>query len=324
MNSWTRGRRAFLKRAGMTLAMMNGELTAQQTFGSSLPNSSGTEPPQFRTFEGACDCHHYIYDARFPFTQRATPMISGARVADYRLLQRRIGTTRNVIVTPALYPASFADNLVTLDAVGQFGIDARGVAVVSPTITDSELKALHDGGIRGIRFSLAAFKNATSAIEDIEVLAVRVRRLEWHVQFNMTADQIVQVGNLWKRFPCPVVFDYLGHLSEPTGVNHPAFKIIRRLLDEGLAWVKLSVTHDSSKIGPPTYADLRKVGQAFVRAAPERMLWGSNWPHSKEINKPDDAVLFDLLAAWAPGERTRQRILVKNPEELYGFAQIEE
>jgi len=121
----------------MTLAMMNGELTAQQTMGSSLPNSSGTEPPQFRTFEGACDCHHYIYDARFPFTQRATPMISGARVADYRLLQRRIGTTRNVVVTPALYPASFADNLVTLDAVGQFGIDARGVAVVSPAITDS-------------------------------------------------------------------------------------------------------------------------------------------------------------------------------------------
>ncbi len=303
---------------------MNGELTAQQTMGSSLPNSSGTEPPQFRTFEGACDCHHYIYDARFPFTQRATPMISDARVADYRLLQRRIGTTRNVVVTPALYPASFADNLVTLDAVGQFGSDARGVAVVSPTITDSELKALHDGGIRGIRFSLAALKNATSAIEDIELLAMRVRGLEWHVQFNMTADQIVQVGNLWKRIPCPVVFDYIGHLSEPTGVNHPAFKVIRRLLDEGTAWLELSVTYDSSKIGPPTYADLSKVGQAFVRAAPERMLWGSNWPHSKETNKPDDAVLFDLLAAWAPSERTRQRILVKNPEELYGFAKIEE
>jgi len=127
----------------MTAVVMEGPLAAQQTTRDSLPNSSGTKPPQFRTFEGACDCHHHIYDARFPFTQRAAPMVSGARVMDYRLLQRRIGTTRNVVVTPAPYPASFADNLVTLDAVGQFGTNARGVAVVSPAITDLELNALH-------------------------------------------------------------------------------------------------------------------------------------------------------------------------------------
>jgi D-galactarolactone isomerase len=319
MNSWARGRRAFLKYAGMTVVAMEGPLAAQQTTRDSLPNSSGTEPPEFRTFEGACDCHHHIYDARFPFTQRAAPMVSGARVMDYRLLQRRIGTTRNVVVTPAPYPASFADNLVTLDAVGQFGTNARGVAVVSPSITDLELNALHDGGIRGIRFSLASLENAASATEDIELLAMRVKRLDWHVQVNMTADQIVQVGSLLKRLPCPVVFDHMGHLSDPMGVNHPAFKMMRRLLDDGMAWIKLSVTYDSSKVGPPTYADLSKVGQAFVRIAPERMLWGSNWPHSKETNKPDDAVLFDLLANWAPQEKTRQRILVQNPEKLYGF-----
>jgi predicted TIM-barrel fold metal-dependent hydrolase len=268
----------------------------------------------------ACDCHHHIYDARFPFAQPSAPLLPNARVMDYRLLQRRIGTARNIVVTPAPYPASFEDNRVTLDAVGQFGSDARGVAIVSPAITDAELKALDEGGIRGIRFSLALLKNAAAAMDDIEPLSKRVNLLGWHVQFNVTADQIVQAGDLWKRLPTPVVFDHMGHMPQPLGIDHPAFKVIRRLIENDKTWVKLSVTYDSSKVGPPSYADVNKVGQAYVRAAPERMLWGSNWPHPNETNKPDDAMLLDLLAAWAPREATRHRILVENPEKLYGFA----
>jgi predicted TIM-barrel fold metal-dependent hydrolase len=304
----------------MTAATVGAALRAQQNMHDAVPNSSGTEAPKFRTPEDACDCHQHIYDARFPFAQPAAPLLPGAQVMDYRLLQRRIGTTRNIVVTPAPYPASFSDNLVTLDAVGQFGTSARGVAIVSPAITDAELIALNNGGIRGIRFSVALLKNAAAAMEDIEPLSKRVNTLGWHVQFNMTADQIVQAGNLWKRLPCPIVFDHMGHMPQPAGINHPAFKLLRRLVDAGNTWVKLSVTYDSSKVGPPTYSDLNEVGQAYVRAAPERMLWGSNWPHPNETNKPDDAMLFDLLATWAPREATRQRILVKNPETLYGFA----
>jgi len=91
------------------------------------------------------------------------------------------------------------------------------------------------------------------------------------------------------------------------------------LVDKGRTWVKLSVTNGSSNVGPPTYADLNKVGRAYVQAAPERMVWGSNWPHPTEPDKPNDAMLFDLLTKWAPGEDTRRRILVENPESLYGF-----
>jgi D-galactarolactone isomerase len=304
----------------MTAVTIGTALHAQQTRRDPVPNSSGTAAPNFRTPADACDCHHHIYDARFPFADPTARFLPDARVMDYRLLQRRIGTTRNIVVTPAPYPASFADNLVTLDAVGQFGTSARGVAIVSPAITDAELKALGDGGIRGIRFSLAQLKNAAAAMEDIEPLAKRVDALGWHVQFNMTADQIVQAGNLWKRIRCPIVFDHMGHMPQPLGINHPAFKLIRRLIDTGNTWVKLSVTYDSSKIGPPTYSDVNEVGQAYVHAAPDRMLWGSNWPHPNESNKPDDAALIDLLASWAPREATRYRILVNNPEKLYGFA----
>jgi predicted TIM-barrel fold metal-dependent hydrolase len=110
----------------------------------------------------------------------------------------------------------------------------------------------------------------------------------------------------------------MGHVS-PAGVTHPAYRIIRRLIDRGRTWVKLSVTYDNTKDGPPSFADVNAVGQAFVKAAPERMLWGSNWPHPNETTKPDDAVLFDLLETWAPDGATRRRILVDNPATLYGF-----
>ena len=247
-------------------------------------------------------------------------MVPNSRVADYRLLQRRIGTTRSVVVTPAPYPASVADNQVTRDAISQFGANARGVAIVSPTITDAELKSLGEAGFRGIRFSLAALASIPSTVIDaIAPLSQRVTALGWHVQINMTADQIVAAGSLWDRMPSTIVFDHMGHMPQPTGIAHPAFTIVRRLVDKGRTWVKLSITYDSSPIGPPTYADVNKVGQAYVQAAPERMVWGSNWPHPNEPDKPNDAMLFDQLAQWAPREATRRRILVENPETLYGF-----
>jgi len=320
MSEQTIGRRTFLKWAGLaassTVALVRPEEGHAQYV---VPNSAGTEAPKLKAPPNACDCHHHIYDARFPFSAPGARMVPNARVPDYRLLQGRIGITRSVVVTPAPYPAPVDDNRVTLDAIAQFGANARGVAIVSPAITDAELKALAAGGVRGIRFSLALAGTLTPAIETIEPLSKRVNALGWHVQINMTADQIVAAGDLWNRLPSTLVFDHMGHMPQPIGINHPAFTVIRRLVDKGRTWVKLSVTYDSSKVGPPTYADVNKVGQAYVQAAPERLVWGSNWPHPNETDKPNDAALFDLLANWAPSESTRRRILVENPETLYGF-----
>jgi D-galactarolactone isomerase len=312
------GRRLFLQSAaltGLTAGIVPFESQAQIV----VPNSSGTEPPKLRAPTLACDCHHHIYDtARFPPVQRAEP---DARVTEYRLFQRRIGTTRDVVVTPAAYGT---DNRITLDAVSQLGGNARGVAVIHPTVTDAELDTLARGGIRGIRFSVNSNSpngnKAVTTLDMIEPLSRRVNALGWHVQINMDAEQIVAAENLWNRIPSAIVFDHMGHIPQPMGVDHPAFKIIRRLVDRGRTWVKLSVTYDNTKDGQPIYADVTKVAQAYVQSAPERVVWGSNWPHPNETNKPDDAVLFDLLAQWAPNEATRHRILVENPESLYGFS----
>ena len=315
MNERKIGRRTFLRGTGLAALSAAGLLDAQMSPAQvAVPNSTGTEVPKLKAPALACDCHHHIYDtARFPAPQSGAE--PNSTVADYRLLQKRIGTTRDVIVTPRPY---LTDNRVTLDAIAQLGPNARGVAVIHPDITDADLSVLARGGIRGIRFSLSAnpTQKAATTLDMIEPLSKRINSLGWHVQINMDPDQIVAAEDLWMRLPSAIVFDHMGHIPQPMGMKHPAYPLIRRLVDKGRTWVKLSVTYDNTKDGPPTYADVNKVAQSYVQAAPERMVWGSNWPHPTETKKPDDAVLFDLLTEWAPREATRHRILVENPAIL--------
>jgi predicted TIM-barrel fold metal-dependent hydrolase len=279
-----------------------------------VPNSSGTEPPRLKAPRNAADCHIHIYDPRFePAIQKPT----NGTVADYRLLQKRLGVARVVIVTPRAYGT---DNAVTLDAIGQLGIaNARGVAVVRPEVTDAELKKLNDGGVRGIRFTTANPETAVTTVDMIEPLAKRVAALNWHVQLNMPASQIVEHADLLRRLPATLVFDHMGQPPPEAGIGHPSHAVIRSILDRGRAWVKISGAYLNSKIGPPAYPETTALAQAFVKAAPERCVWGSDWPHPTPKVHPDDAVLFDLLLAWVPDEATRNRILVSNPEALYGF-----
>jgi predicted TIM-barrel fold metal-dependent hydrolase len=182
---------------------------------------------------------------------------------------------------------------------------------------------LDDGGIRGIRFTQNDPASATTTIDMIEPLSRRVNELGWHVQIHMRPDQIAGAADLWQRLPSRIVFDHMGRL-QGAGVDDPAFAVIRRLIDRGRTWVKISGAYIETKVGPPTYADATKVAQAFVRAAPERMVWGSDWPHPSlgSDHKPNDAVLLDLLPEWAPDQSTLHRILVENPETLYGFAKV--
>jgi predicted TIM-barrel fold metal-dependent hydrolase len=121
-----------------------------------------------------------------------------------------------------------------------------------------------------------------------------------------------------RRLPTPMVFDHLGKLGL-AGLDHPSYRVIREQLDAGRAWVKLSGAYLNTRIGPPAYPEATPVAQAFVKAAPERVVWGSDWPHPTPKIPPDDADLIDLLLEWAPDEALRQRILVTNPQALYGF-----
>ncbi len=278
-----------------------------------VPNSTGTAPPRLAAPPRATDCHIHIYDLRFqpPVTKPAN-----GSVADYRKLQQRLGVERVVIVQPRNYGT---DNSATLDAIAQLGIaNARGVGVLRPDVADAELKRLDAGGIRGIRFTTANPETAVVRIDMIEPLAARIAPLGWHVQLNMPPDDIVAHAAMLRRLPCPIVFDHMAMLVMPAGTRHPAFAVVRELLVARRAWAKISGAYHISKSGPPDYADAAAVAGPFIDAAPDRLVWGTDWPHPSAAVKPDDAAVFDLLPTWTDAA-TLHRILVKNPEALYGF-----
>ncbi len=306
-------RRTFLAAVGAGLVVQPRGVNAQTL----VPNSAGTDSPRLKAPANAADCHMHIYDpARFPMVPSPRVAPTNAALPQYRLLQERIGTTRVVVVTPRNYATQ---NAVTIDAIAQLGANARGVLVLHPTVTNAELQRFDNAGIRGIRFSLGDPATAVVTVDMVEPLAMRVAELGWHIQLNMPGDQIVERAALLRRLPTELVFDHLGNPPLPAGVEHPSHRIIRELVDRGGAWVKLSGAYLNSTAGPP-YPEATRIAQAFVKAAPERMVWGSDWPHpTAPGGTPNDAALFDLLSEWAPEEATRHRILVENPATLYGF-----
>ncbi len=285
-----------------------------------VPNSSGTSIPRYKAPPDTCDSHVHVYDPRFPMKWPQLRAVTDASVEQFRLLQKRLGTSRAVVVQPAAYGT---DNAVTLDAIAQLGIEnARGIAVVHPTVTDTELVAMNKGGIRGLRFTLHEPRTAVTSAEMIEPLSHRAHRLGWHVQLHLRAEQIVLMADMIDRLPGTIVFDHMARLPQPQGPRHPALAILKRLIDKGKTWVKLSGPYLETQVGPPRYADVKSVARALVEHAPERCVWGSDWPHPTEPHtKPDDAVLFDLVQEWTLDEVTRTRILSANPAELYGFAE---
>jgi len=283
------------------------------------PHSAGTRKPAIAAPEGACDAHIHVYDRRFPMYGSPDAMLDNATADDYRLLQQRTGTQRTVIVQPRVHGT---DNSVTLAAIRALGAHrTRGVAVVRPEVSDAELKQLHEGGIRGIRFTLYTSTNAATDFSMVEPLGRRVHALGWHVQLHWSADQIAAHAALLDRLPCTVVFDHLARLPQPDGLSHPAYRVVSRLLDNGRTWIKLSGAYlDSAAGAEGGYADTIDVARAWATQAPERVVWGSDWPHPTERTaKPDDAQLFDLLGRWVPDETARRRVLVDNPARLYDF-----
>jgi predicted TIM-barrel fold metal-dependent hydrolase len=262
----------------------------------------------------------HVFDPdRFPYPLPTATPPPRATVEDYRLLQRRTGTKRTVIVTPSNYST---DNRCTLDAIAQLGSKAaRGVAVIDNTFSDGQLHDLDEGGIRGIRFNLT--RPGGAGAELIRPLAERVAGLGWHVQIHMTAEGILENLPNISGLPTDLVIDHMGRIPGGAGTAHPAYAAILNLIDAGNTWVKLSGVYHESPVGPPSYSDRAAVGAAFAQAAPERMLWGSDWPHPTasrgEVLMPDDAAMLDLFASWVPRQQDRKRILVDNPERLYGF-----
>jgi D-galactarolactone isomerase len=271
----------------------------------------------FAVPDGACDSHHHIYDPRFAFNPKAVLKPPYATVKDYRALQKKLGTSRNVMVQPSTYGT---DNTCLMDVLAQLGENARAVCVVNSTVTDAELKKLHTAGTRGVRVQFG-LGNPVGA-DEVMPLARRIAPLGWHIQCNMPPEQLVQMESVLLGLPVPVIIDHLGRAVDTKG---PQYVTVRKLLDSGHGWVKVSGAYLYGGGTPPGYAGASAAAMGYIRGAPERCVWGSDWPHpdaTKVLNPvamPDDVTLLNLMAHWAPDARLRHRILVENPERFYGF-----
>lgn len=265
----------------------------------------------------ACDCHIHIFSARYPTAPGISRLVPDFSVADYRKVQEAMGTRRVVVVQPSTYGS---DNRCTLEAIGEMGTDARAVAVLDDTVSDAEIRRLDGLGVRGIRFNLVTAGPQPTRPGMIEPLASRVAPLGWHIQVYLTAEQVVGLADVLRRLPVPVVFDHFGRIPLPQGIGHPAYAIVADLLARGRAWVKLSGPYHFSCDGPPSYADTFALARSFLAINPDRLVWGSDWPHpSLPHDKPDPASLMRLFERWVEDASLRRRILVENPARLYGY-----
>ena len=278
-----------------------------------LPHSGASHPPSLPMPTGATDCHMHVFDPAVPAVPDAPVRHAAATVAEYRRLQRTLGTTRCVVVQPSLYGL---DNTATLEALAEFGDAARAVVVIDPATPETELARLHGLGVRGVRINLVQAGALTLA--QAQAMAPRITAFGWHLQFHLTPAALLAARDSLAALPCHVVLDHLARLTDAPA-HRDALTAARRLLDGGRCWVKLSAPYLVSREGPPGFGDVLGVARALAAAAPERMLWASDWPHATERRKPDDAALLDLLPAWCPAPGLADRVLVANPAELYGF-----
>jgi len=262
----------------------------------------------------SCDCHMHIYEDRFPLAPTATFKPPDAPVSEYRKVQKDLGLSRAIVVQPTAYGF---DNRCTLEAVAQLGPGARGIAVVRPDVADAELERLTGAGIRGVRFHMLG--GGVLPWGALQGLAARVLAFGWHVQLQFDGAELPHHESQLKSLPGNMVIDHNGKFLEPVTPEHPAFKVLLRLLDSGKCWVKLSAPYETSKVGAPHYDDVAVLARTLANANPERCVWASNWPHPNQNQAPSTAAMLDLLLEWTDDAATRTRILVDNPAKLYGF-----
>lgn len=270
--------------------------------------------------ELACDTHMHICgpESRFPYSQGRIYTPPDALLPSYLDLTDKLGIGRVVFVQPSIYGT---DNSAMLDAMRASPLPCRGVAVVDEDVDESALQALHDAGVRGVRLNLVdtADKNSTLPVEEIRALAERVAPLGWHVEMLLHADDHPELDTQLGNLPIDLVFGHLGYLRPGAETTDPGFTALLRLLEAGRCWVKLTGPYRLTPEALP-YSATNPFARALISTAPERLLWGSDWPHVMvKTPMPNDGQLLDLFFEWADNPDVARHILVDNAAELYDF-----
>lgn len=273
-------------------------------------------PASFDIPANACDTHAHVISAdtsRFPLSPIRSYTPVPATEDQYLAMLDAQGMTYGVLVQVSVYGT---DNRYMLDVLGRHRDRLRGVAVIDPHVSDAELDAMHAAGVRGVRVNVL-FKGGVG-LHEVNRIADRIKELGWHMQFLVDARQLPELLPVMRRLPVVGVLDHMGHMPVSEGNASPGYQAMLHLLTDYGWWVKLSgayrISNDENRFG-----DTIQRAQGLVEAAPDRCLWGSDWPHVAIPKMVDTGELRNQLAQWIPDEATRHRILVHNPAALYGF-----
>ena len=265
---------------------------------------------------GACDCHSHVFGPQeaFPYLPDAAYIPPEASPQDYARMLHTIGCRRAVLVQPSIYGT---DNRCLAAALTSEVFDFRGVAGGDADTGDPELEALHRAGVRGIRINLSS-KTPGLPLDQAPGLAARIEPLGWHLQFFVRIGQVPSLEQVIAQMPVPCIIDHFGHSPASGGVESPEFKTLLGLARLDHVWFKLTGPYRISR-QHPRYPDVALLARALVAAAPDRCVWGTDWPHTNTEYMPNAGDLADALGDWLPDAETRRKVLVDNPGRLYGF-----
>jgi predicted TIM-barrel fold metal-dependent hydrolase len=267
----------------------------------------------------ACDAHCHIFGpgATFPYAPDRTYTPPDAPKQSLSALQSILGIERAVIVQASCHGT---DNRAMLDAIKTSGGRYRGVAIVDASFTDTDYAALHDGGIRGVRFNFVEHLGGRPDMDVFHHVMQHIRPLGWHLVVHLDAIDIPEVSTLLRPLSVPFVIDHMGRVKADGGLEQRPFRALLDLMKLDTCWVKVCGAERVSTAGPP-FLDAVPFGRAIVNAAPDRVLWGTDWPHPNVGRfMPNDGDLVDLVPEIAPDEALREKLLVQNPARLYGWA----
>ncbi|MCZ8141078.1 MAG: amidohydrolase family protein [Acetobacteraceae bacterium] len=273
--------------------------------------------PAFLLPRGACDTHVHIWGPfdRFPLAKGA-PYTPPERTSDDLLaLHERLGVDRAVIVQTTVYKA---DNRAMLDGIARSNGRWRGVALIDESFDDAAFRALHEGGVRGVRFGFVKHLGGVPDLALVRRTAARIAPMGWHLVLHLDAGNIPDFLEFFGEFSLPVVVDHMGRVPVRDGLDQTPFRLLLELLKRPNWWVKVSGAERISETGPP-FTDAIPFAQRLIAAAPDRVLWGTDWPHPNVRWEPDEADLVDLLPHFADAAALQQ-LLVDNPARLYGFS----
>ena len=282
------------------------------------PPDPNTRSPDFKPPANSCDSHCHVFGPadKFPYAPTTTALPPDAPVATLRALHDTLGIDRAVLVQPSCHGT---DNGATLDAIASSGGRYMGVAMVDQSFTDADYEKLHEGGIRGVRFTFVGHLGGAPDMSRFNTVVEHLRPLGWHLVLHIDARDLIEHGDLLRRVDVPVIVDHMGRVATGDGVEQAPFRALVEFVRDHGWWVKITGAERNSTAGPP-FTDAVPFAQALIEAAPDRVIWGTDWPHPNlTSHMPNDGDLVDLLPLYAPDETTRRKILVDNPARLYGF-----